>query len=62
MTLQFRRRYFKHEIHRQKHFGNLENIPQLAIKLKDAERDIKKIEKLDKEKYRKAWGTWKYDY
>ncbi len=62
LTLQYRRRYFKHEIYRQKHFENFENIPQMEAKLKDVESEIERIEKLEKEEYREARGTWKYDY
>ena len=62
MTLQYRRRYYKHEIYRQNHFVNFENIPQLEAKWKEVESEIERIEKLDKEKYKEAWGTWKYDY
>ena len=62
MTLNYRRSYYKREIYRLKYFGIIEDIPQLEANLKEVECEIERIEKLEKDDYRKAWGNWKYDF
>lgn len=62
MTAKFRQNYYRHEIYRNEKLENKAKVKELKPLLKQAKKEVKRLQKIEDKNFRAAWLGWKYDF
>lgn len=62
MTAKFRLNFYRNEIYRHKKLKNKARLKELNPLLKQAEKEVRRLRKIEYKDFSAAWLSWKYDF
>ena len=62
MTARLRENYYRREVYRHKKFNDQSKLKELRPLLKKAEKEVKRLQKIEDKDFRAAWLSWKFDF